>query len=83
LIIHLGLAFEHYPVEILNTVLDVKEFYPKIKIGFDRGLEYAIHRIRVLVKETPEKEKLLDRLINNQTFFVSDKETVYLASCLL
>ena len=83
LIVHLGLAFEHYPAEILNTVLDVKEFYPKIKIGFDRGLEYAIHRIQVLVTATPEKKKLLDRLINNQSFFDSDKEMIYLASCLL
>ena len=33
LIVHLALAFEHYPAEILNTVLDVKSFTRKSRLG--------------------------------------------------
>jgi|GEM_PF-5022564 len=81
LIVHLGLAFERYPVEFLNAVLDIKSIFPEIKMGMDKSIEYMLQGLEVL-DTSSEKNKLLDRLAQNQSVFDMDKETAYLVGCL-
>lgn len=81
LIVHLGLAFERYPVEFLNAVLDIKTLYPAIKIGIDRRIEY-IHQQLLAPEMSSEINNLLDRLSMNCSIFDTDKETAYLIGCL-
>lgn len=82
LIVHLGLAFERYPIEFLNPVLDVKTTHKKLKLGLDRGLEYAIDRIQAIKYQTLDSENIIKKLRNDYLLFESDEETLHLASLL-
>lgn len=82
LIVHLGLVFERYPFEYLISVLDMKVHHKSLKVGLDRGLEYAIQRIQLIHSSTFDKENLINRLIANRLLFESDEETLHLASLL-
>lgn len=77
LVTHLGLAFERYPVDFLNAVLDVKLLHPEIKIGTDRSLEYAIQHLQAFHETNPEISSLIDRLVQNRSVFDLDDQTVF------
>jgi hypothetical protein len=47
LLAHLGLAFDRYPVEFLTALLDVQALHPRLKIGLDKGVRYAIQVLQV------------------------------------
>jgi hypothetical protein len=81
LIVHLGLAFERYPCTLLTTVLNAKEHYPLIKIGFDRGLDYVINCLQNLSNAEYNHKLILQRLVNSQ-LISWDEEIIHLASCL-
>lgn len=82
LIVHFGIAFERYPMAFLDTVLDVNELYPELKIGMDGSREYVMQHLRDFKGEDSEKTKLLGRLARKQSIFDMDTETAYLTSCL-
>jgi hypothetical protein len=82
LLAHLGLAFDRYPVEFLTAVLDIQALHPRLKIGLDKGLEYAIQHLKLFAAPDPEVTRLLGRLVQNPSVFDMDGETATLAGCL-
>ena len=82
LLAHLGLAFNRYPVEFLTAVLDLQSLYPQLKIGLDKGLEYAIQHLKLIVAPDAQVTGLLGRLVQNRSAFNTDVETAALAACL-
>ena len=82
LLAHLGLAFDRYPVEFLTAVLDVYTLHPQLKIGLDKGLDYAIQNLRMSAAPDPEVISLAVRFARHRSAFSMDKETAALAACL-
>jgi hypothetical protein len=82
LLAHLGLAFDRYPVEFLTTLLDVQELHPRLRIGLDKGLDYAMQSLRISAASAPEVNSLVARLARRGSVFNRDAETEFLAACL-
>jgi hypothetical protein len=82
LLAHLGLAFDRYPVEFLTALLDVRLLYPRLKIGLDKGVPYAIQYLKLSAASGPEINRLIGRLARRGSVFDSDEETQALAACL-
>lgn len=82
LLAHLGLAFDRYPVEFLTALLEIQAFYPRLKIGLDKGLCYALQYLRASAVPSLEVNNLAARLAKGRRPFNSDEETDALAACL-
>jgi len=82
LIVHLGMAFERYPIEFMTTILDINMLHPNLKIGLDRSLNYVIRQLRAIAGSEIADMDLLDRLDQKQSAFKPDAETTYLVGCL-
>lgn len=83
LLAHLGLAFDRYPVEFLTAVLDMHFGHPRLKIGLDKGLKYALQYLRLSAASDSEATRLAVRLARHRSAFDRDEETNALSSCLL
>src|SRR5687767_153572 len=62
LLAHLGLAFNRYPVEFLTALLDAQTIHPRLKIGLDKGLNYAMQSLKIFAASGPEVDSLVARL---------------------
>lgn len=82
LLAHLGLAFDRYPVEFLTALLDIQTIHPRLKIGLDKGMNYAIRSLGMSPAPAPEVASLAARLALYGSVFDSDAETEALAACL-
>lgn len=82
LLAHLGLAFDRYPVEFLTTLLEIQRLYPRLQIGFDKGLHYAMQVLQVSTAPGPQVKRLAARLARVRAAFDRDEETRELATCL-
>lgn len=82
LLAHLGLAFDRYPVEFLTAVLDIHSHHPQLKIGFDRGLHFAIRYLKIFPSPGPEVHSLVARLTRHRLALDREDETALLAACL-
>jgi hypothetical protein len=82
LLVHLGLAFDRYPVEFLTAVLDVHVRHPGLKIRLDKGLMYALQYLRLSAASDPEATRLAVRLAQHRSAFDRDEDTDALSSCL-
>ena len=82
LLAHLGLAFDRHPVEFLTAVLEVQTLHPRLRIGLDKGVEYAIQHLQIFAAPDPQVTRLLGRLVQNRLTIAMDRETAVLVSCL-
>jgi len=82
LLAHLGSAFDRHPVEFLTALLDIQTIHPRLKIGLDKGMNYAIRSLGMSPAPAPEVASLAVRLALYGSVFDSDAETEALAACL-
>jgi hypothetical protein len=82
LLAHLGLAFDRHPVEFLSAVLDAHALHPRLKVGLDKGVHYALQSLQMSTAPGPEAASLAARLVRHRSAFHMDEETTALAACL-
>ncbi len=81
-IIHLGLAFDRFPAELLGAILDTRRAHPGLAIKLDRPPEYISETLRLMKNASPQALALLDALRQDPALFETDDETAGLVACL-
>lgn len=82
LIVHTGMTFGHFPAEVVAALISIKLAFPGIRIGLERGAEYAAALIKLdKIQDKTLQASLFRRLHSESSLTVRKKALNEIFKC--
>ena len=81
IIVHLGVCFQKYPIQLMHLVRALKDYEPSLRIGLDMGKGYALTLLRGLSGRENGMGEIIE-LIESGYLVDESSETMYLCCAM-